>query len=123
MKTQSPSQFFAHLHRLGKFSLLFSVPFSLIGLWLKSWGHRGWSLYGSKGIRALSQLQRKQKGQLGRAETSFPTSLGGPSRPHVDPRIWIPCMSFLLPLSHQGGVGTGGVERAKREIKPQGLLC
>ena len=104
-------------------SSLFSVPFSLTGLWLKSWGQGGWSLYGSKGIRALSQLQRKQKRQLGKAETSFPTSLGGPGRPHIDPRVWIPCVSFLLPLSHQGGVGIGGVERVGREIKPQGLLC
>lgn len=37
-------------------SSLYFVPFSLTGFWVKSWSQSGRSLYGSKEIRALSQL-------------------------------------------------------------------
>lgn len=53
-----------------------------------------------------------------------------PSQPEMEGNkvpCWIPvsgfCVSFLPPVSHQSGVGIGGTEEAKRETRPQGLLC
>lgn len=40
----------------------------------------------------------------------------------LDPRVWIPCVSFLPPLSLQGGVQIGGAKGTKRDTSPQGLL-
>lgn len=111
---------FAHLHRLGKFSPLCSLQ--LNKALVKELGS-GWvvTVWVQKN-QGPSPATGKANGAVDRAETSFPTRLGGPYRPHVDLRVWIPCVSFLTLLSHQAGVGIGGAEEAKRETRPQGLL-
>lgn len=70
--------------------------------------------------QARPQLKGKHTGQLGMAETPFPTRVEGLT---LDLRVLIPCVSFLPRLSHQGVFEIGGAEGAKRETRPQGLLC
>lgn len=74
-------------------------------------------IVGVQRIRALPQLKGTQ---LGMAETSFPNRVGGFM---LELRLLIPRVSCLPPLSHQGVFEIGGAEGAKRETRPQGLLC
>lgn len=102
-------------------SSLYSVLFSLTRVCLVKELGSGWVvIVGVQRIRALSQLKGTHTGQLGMADTSFPNRVGGFM---LELRLLIPRVSFLPPLSHQGVFEIGGAEGAKRETRPQGLLC
>lgn len=111
MKTQSPTRLFSSLTDWER--SLYSVLFSLTGVCLVPELGSGWVvIVGVQRIRARPQLKGKHTGQLGMAETPFPTRVGGLT---LDLRVLIPCVSFLPRLSHQGVFEIGGAEGAKRE--------